>query len=369
MHFIRSTFFSLLCFCSASSYAQSLYEIDSVISNIAAANAKLYTGLAIGIVQQKQIIYHKGFGVIDRKERTLCTDTSIMEVASISKAIVGMAIAKAIEMGFCHLDSPVNSMLPFNVVNPHAASKFITLRQVVTHTSGIHDTPGFFWKTFQYTDFEDPDVLLYDFVFAFLNPAGRYYNKRGFHKSGINGYPVDYSNLNAALGALMVEHVTKMKFSNFTQKYIFNKAGMSKTGWFFSQLVNKTPAQKYTSNKLRLRHYTIRSYPSSTLFTSVADMNNLLLSVANAVSNNVFDNPTTLSILFDDVSHKYDYGIFWKRYGKHYGCTGVNLGIEALLRFNPASGSGYIIIFNQTLKGKQKKIYTELERYVDKLTQ
>ena len=360
MHFIHSTLLYLLIFYSASGHAQSRYEIDSVISYIAEANAKSYTGLAIGIVQHKQVIYQKGFGVVNRKKGTPSTDTSIMEVASISKAIVGMAIAKVIEMGICNLDSPVHSMLPFNIVNPHAKDKLITLRQVVTHTSGIHDAPLFFWKTFQYTDFKDPDISLHDFVFAFLNPAGRYYHKRSFHEPGINSYPLDYSNLNAALGALVVEHVSKMKFNNFTQKYIFNPAGMLQTGWLFSQLNGKILAQKYTSNKLRLRFYTIRSYPSSTLFTSVADMNRLLLSLVNIDSNIVFKNPGTLLALFDDAHHKYEYGIFWKRYGRHYGCTGLNLGIEAVLRFNPESGSGYIIIFNQTLKGKRRKFIMNL---------
>src|SRR5438045_135019 len=104
MHFIRCTVFFVLCLCSLQGYAQPRTTIDSLVSIIAAEHAELYTGLAIGIVQHNQVIYHQGFGFADKKAAMPCTDTTIMEVASVSKAIVGLAIAKAIEMGYCNLD-------------------------------------------------------------------------------------------------------------------------------------------------------------------------------------------------------------------------------------------------------------------------
>ncbi len=355
----------LSCLLCTFAGAQSNLQFDTVLFPIISKYQTDYTGIAIGMVKNGKVVYQRGFGYADKKNKLPCTDTGIMEVASISKAMVGLAIAKAIELGYCHLDSPVNTMLPFPIVNPYAPHQQITLRQIVTHTSGIHDAPRFFWKTFQYSDYKDPDKSLVNFVKLFVSPGGKCYSKHNFHKAAMDRFPLDYSNLNAAIGALVVEHVSKMNFTAFMQTYIFEKASMMQTGWLFSQLEGQTLAQKYTSPGLKLRHYTIRSYPSSTLYTSVGDMNKLFMALAHPNNNGLFSSPQTLALLFNEKHPNDDYGIFWRRYGTSYGCTGINLGIEAVARYNPTTKSGYILIFNQTLKGKQNWVYRELTHYLD----
>ncbi|MBC7383866.1 MAG: serine hydrolase [Bacteroidia bacterium] len=347
------------------SSAQSNISVDTTLRKILAQHGNKLTGMEVAVVQHGKVLYSKGFGYSDRASKMLCTDATMMEVASLSKAMVGLAIARLVEMDLCTLDSPINKMLPFAVVNPYALAEAITLRHVVTHTSGIHDAPQFFIHTMQYTDYKDPDIPLTNFVANFLSPTGKWYSKHSFNKRGAKPYPVDYSNLNAALAALVVEYLTGISFEQFTQQHIFNKAGMQHTGWFFKQLTGKHLAQKYMANGLRLRHYTIRSYPSSTLYTTATDISKLLCMLTAQNNNTAFGNGSTLSLVCDDRNNMYEYGIFWKRYGKAYGSTGMNLGIDARLRINPRSGTGYVIMFNQTLNKRNTRLRNAVAEYLD----
>ena len=59
-------------------------------------------------------------------------------VASVSKTVTGVVILQGVEEGALGLDDAVNEHLTFEVTHPASATS-VTLRQLMTHTSGILD--------------------------------------------------------------------------------------------------------------------------------------------------------------------------------------------------------------------------------------
>ena len=62
---------------------------------------------------------------------------TIFEVASISKAITAYAALGLVERGVLSLDEPVHQYLSQPWLPPSACAEQITLRQLLTHTSGL----------------------------------------------------------------------------------------------------------------------------------------------------------------------------------------------------------------------------------------
>src|SRR5882672_1267063 len=109
-------------------------------------------GLAIGIVENDQLVYAHAFGLkhLGRPTDPLTT-RSLFHMASITKPFVGTAIMQLVERGIVDLDAPVAKYLPyFRLADDRYNS--ITVRQMVTHTSGMPDVEDYEWDKPQYDD-------------------------------------------------------------------------------------------------------------------------------------------------------------------------------------------------------------------------
>jgi len=95
-------------------------------------------GLGVGIVQEGQIIYTRCFGVQSLDTRAPVTQDSIFCIASIAKCFVASAVMQLVEQGKIDLDAPLAGYLPyFRLDDPRY--KEMTIRQVLSHTSGMPD--------------------------------------------------------------------------------------------------------------------------------------------------------------------------------------------------------------------------------------
>jgi CubicO group peptidase (beta-lactamase class C family) len=109
-------------------------------------------GLAIGIVENNQLVYAHAFGVrhMGRPAEPLTT-RSLFHMASITKPFVGTAIMQLVERGRVDLDAPVVKYLPYFRLADDRYDR-ITVRQMVTHTSGMPDVEDYEWDKPQYDD-------------------------------------------------------------------------------------------------------------------------------------------------------------------------------------------------------------------------
>ncbi len=111
-------------------------------------------GLAVGVVYDNEILYTKGFGVknVDTKEPV--DENSIFHMASVSKTFVATGIMQLVEKGKIKLDSHLTEYLPYFQLKDDRY-KNITIRQLLSHMSGMPDVDDYGWDNPQY----DEDAL------------------------------------------------------------------------------------------------------------------------------------------------------------------------------------------------------------------
>jgi CubicO group peptidase (beta-lactamase class C family)/Ser/Thr protein kinase RdoA (MazF antagonist) len=97
-------------------------------------------GLALAVVQGGAVVYAKGFGVASVEEKSPVTPETLFRVGSLSKPFTGTAVMRLAEAGKLDIDAPVNRYLPWFTLSDPDAAPAVTLRMLLTHTSGLpHD--------------------------------------------------------------------------------------------------------------------------------------------------------------------------------------------------------------------------------------
>jgi CubicO group peptidase (beta-lactamase class C family) len=117
-----------------------LAQMEQTIEE-AMKNARV-PGLALVILHHREMFYMKGFGVTSIEENALpVTEQTLFRVGSLTKPIVGTLIMRLVEQGIVDLDTSIRTYLPWLVIgNDELATRRITLRTLLSHTSGLPDT-------------------------------------------------------------------------------------------------------------------------------------------------------------------------------------------------------------------------------------
>ena len=125
-----------------------LARIDQMLN--AAIEENQIPGAVALIARNGKIVYHKAFGMADNAAKRKLKKDDIFRIASQTKAITSTAVMMLWEEGKFQLDDPISKYIPeFNdaqvLDSLHAdgsyttipADKPITIRHLLTHTSGI----------------------------------------------------------------------------------------------------------------------------------------------------------------------------------------------------------------------------------------
>jgi CubicO group peptidase (beta-lactamase class C family) len=94
-------------------------------------------GLSVAIVRNDSVIYAKGFGVIAARSSTPVNEKTLFEIGSSSKAFTATLIAMLVTDGKMRWDDRLTTYLPdFRMYDP-VANEEVTIRDALTHRSGI----------------------------------------------------------------------------------------------------------------------------------------------------------------------------------------------------------------------------------------
>lgn len=208
--------FVLLIFSSFCLIAQTenIGKIDSLI-RISMDNYKI-PGAAIAIVQNDSVIFSNGYGTRVFGKNEPVDQNTIFVIASCSKAFTTSALSILVDHGKLKWDDPVIKYIPYFEMYDPWVTKEITIRDLVTHRSGLATFSGdFLWLGSNY-DIEDIINRA-----KFLKPVSSFRTKYG------------YQNIMYITAAQIIKEITDTSWSDFIQAHILEKLGMinSKTSY------------------------------------------------------------------------------------------------------------------------------------------
>jgi CubicO group peptidase (beta-lactamase class C family) len=97
-------------------------------------------GISLVIVKDDQIVYLKGLGEKDIEKKLPVTPDTRFAIGSASKAFTGMLAVMAADEGKLSLDDSPKKFLPYFTLRDQDAAAKITLRDLLSHRSGLNRT-------------------------------------------------------------------------------------------------------------------------------------------------------------------------------------------------------------------------------------
>jgi CubicO group peptidase (beta-lactamase class C family) len=164
-------------------------------------------GATVAVVRDGELLLSKGYGWAD-VERRIPVDpaTTLFRIGSVTKLFTWTAVMQLRDEGKLDLDADVVQHLDFRI--PAAFPEPITLRHLMTHTSG-----------FEYTNFGlfAPDVR---------TGRGEWLRQNVPARVRPPGQDLAYSNYAAALAAYIVERVSGMTWEEYIEERILRPLGI-----------------------------------------------------------------------------------------------------------------------------------------------
>ena len=327
-------------------------------------------GMAVAIVSGDSIIFTQGYGYSDIQTKEPFTPNTVINIASISKTFVGVALMNLVENGLISLDEDVNTFLPFKVQNPHLPESIITPLHLMSHSSGIQDNQKVYLPSYHYGG--DSPIPLGEFLADYLSPDGTHYSKKNFTKSNPGGNFV-YSNIGAGLAGYIVERVSGNPLNVFTRDVIFKPLKMNNTCWFLSEMYRSKHTRLYESEKKhtqlkRVDLYGLTTYPDGGVRTTVTDLSYYLLCIMNKglyKDTRILKEETVSEMLTPDYIDSYTK--FWG-VGDQIGHGGGDPGVSTGMYYSPKDKLGIIFFINTSSHGrfakKEKKIFKFGQRLI-----
>ena len=356
--------------------------LDSVNNEIEYLYHKgVFNGFSASIVDSTGIIYNKGFGYADVNKKKKYTENTIINIASISKVFIAVALLKAEEMNLIGLDDPINKYLPFEVINPNYPNALITVRQLATHTSSIVDTDIYMQTCYVNKDdipigdnlkryelyYQNPSknwMSLAEYMRKILKKDEVFYNVSTFSKRK-PGALREYSNIGAALCALVIEYATNKPFNEFTEEHIFKSLDMTSTTWSFEEAESANYSKLYYDDD-ELPYYKILSYPDGGLITSSTDLSKFLIELIKGYSGNglVLNSDSYKEFFKSQLEENalggkenFNVGLFIDKELAYnvIGHTGGDPGTNTMMFFNTENRKGRLFITNTDSKKENSK--------------
>ncbi len=185
-------------------------RLDSLFTYLEAND--LFNGSVL-ISEKGKVIYKRSAGYAVMETKIPNTDTTLQNIASVSKAFTSVAILQLVEKRKINLDSPVSSYI---TSFPYSEIK---IRHLLSHFSGLPRAEDF---EQQYKR-EHPEEVLTN---------AKLYEHMLQRKDSLSSRPGDrfgYNNMNYVLLAIVIEKISGLSYLEYMKKNIFVPAGMKRT--------------------------------------------------------------------------------------------------------------------------------------------
>lgn len=172
------------------------------------ANARFRTRYVVGgaviIAKDGEILHSLSYGFRNVRKTEPATLDTCFRIASATKLISAIGLLQLMEEKGLGLDTPAKDILGFHVGNPNFPDQPVTVRQILSHTSGLEQTQYYFpnWEK--------------------MPPGTKYFSKKY-----APGTKYTYSNLNGGLIGAMIEALSGQSVNSYMQQHVFDPLGIN----------------------------------------------------------------------------------------------------------------------------------------------
>src|SRR3990167_1291745 len=340
---------------------QSLEGIDHLIDQ-ALIDFQI-PGLAIGVVVDGKVVLAKGYGYRDLTSKLPVNANTVFPIGSCTKAFTTFVMGKLIEEGVLKWDDRVIDHLPEFRLQDQYATHNLTLRDLVTHRSG---------------------VPRHDFMWYNTNPTRQQLLKRlRFLESSCElRTRANYTNIMYMVAGLAMEKTVEKSWETLVAEKILTPLEMNATSFTIEQMQKgKNFAYPYLERhdvlkKLPFRNVTCIG-PAASINSNVNDMTKwiqMLLSQGNykehpLISSGTLQEMYAPQVILSGYPESQDsllgsYGLGWiiHSYRGHYFVShdgGVD-GFTSVTSILPHDGIGIVVLVNKNLSSVARFVSLEV---------
>ncbi len=328
-------------------------DLDRII--IEYINGEFVPGLSVGVVYNDEVIYTKGFGVKNVDTKEPIDENSIFHMASVSKTFVATGIMQLVQQGKIYLDKYLIEYLPYFKLKDDRYKK-ITIRQLLTHISGMPDEDDYEWDKPQYNE----DAL----EWYVRSISGR-------ELMWEPGEKFAYSNIAYEILGNVIEKVSGMSFEKYMKENILNVVQMKESN-FFKPLVSKELLTSphvldikngYGATVSEVFPYNRAHGPSSTLCSNVVEMCNYAIAnmkVGKFKENKILEAHSYLELWRNHAftgwgGYTSEIGLAWflgeYKGNKVRSHSGMDTGFRSNLIILPERGIAVVVMINSDYIG------------------
>lgn len=247
--------------------AQQADSIVQQLGRLVASYPADEPGGVLIVSRQGKDIFHKAFGVANLEQPLPITDSTLFEAASVTKQFTATALLLLVRQGKLSLEDDIRKYFP----ELPDYGRTITIRQCLTHTSGLKD-----WRNVTYLTSWPTGYRLMDQAFALQTI---------FHQSNLNYEPGErfsYTNAGYDLAASLIEKLSGVSFPKFMQDSLLIPAGMTRSFMrkpFRSVTPGKATGYYREGKTFHAGTVMDENYGAAGLITTAADLQKWLLYV------------------------------------------------------------------------------------------
>lgn len=314
-------------------------------------------GVAVA-VRRAGVVDARGYGITSLETRQPVTANTLFQIGSISKVFTVTLVMRLVEDGLVELDAPIATYVPDVVLADKRAPQSITLRHLLSHTSGLEGDR-----------FEDPYGTGDD---ALARAVAEFTTLRQITPPGETW---SYCNNGFCITGAIVERVTETTFEAAMRERVLEPLKMTRAFFFAHEAITYPVAvghlQEPGAEPEIARHYPLPRFvnPAGGIISTVED---LLRFAAFHLDGGVVDGERLLAEesvremqrpQAAAANFAAAYGLGWAHYyddGQTLGHGGSTNGFQAQLMLAPRHDFAIAVLTNGA---KGAEVHREIETW------
>jgi CubicO group peptidase (beta-lactamase class C family) len=235
-------------------------------------------GLAVTVVKDGKIVFTKGYGTTTIGGHKSVDEHTLFVCASTTKAFTAAAMAMLVDEGKVNWDDHVIDYLPnYQLYDPYITRE-ITIRDLLTHRTGIGNT---------------------DYLWGWMDISGdsALYKMREVKPTYSLRSSFIYQNLMYLAAGRVIEKASGQSWASFLQNRIYKPLGMNETYPVYAMVKDKTNKAdahlQYEDEIIKIEQMVADEIgPAGSMWSSISDIGQWIKFLLN---NGIYDGDTLIS--------------------------------------------------------------------------